>query len=169
MLPSYAIVAKACRIQVKTLQNMEYETSEICSTNWSFVWCIFKFFTAVFMVILCYEFHSWCRECYSGFCSVENSLFLMYVLVGGLRGNLDREEFQRCFMNAFSCVFNLAKLKYNDLQILHFILQIIKLPNSFLITWHAYVLYWHACMSLASRFTFWTPRNGLLEVNNAFI
>lgn len=45
-------------------------------------------------------------------------------------------------MNAFSCMFNLAKLKYND-HILHFILQIIKLPNSSLVTWHEYVLYWH--------------------------
>jgi len=85
------------------------------------------------MVIFCYEFHSWCREHYRVSFSVENVIFPMYVLVEGLRGHL-REEFQRCFMNTFSCTFNLDKLKCNNLHILHFILQIIKLPNSSLIS-----------------------------------
>lgn len=99
---------------------------------------------------------------------LKTELFLMYVLMDGLRGNL-REELQRCFMNAFSCMFNLAKLKCNDLHILHFSFQIIKPPNSSVISWHEYVQYWHACMSLASMFTFWILKNRLQKVNKAFI
>lgn len=49
------------------------------------------------------------RGAYRLFGSVENLLFFMCVLVEGLRDNLVREEFQRCFMNAFSCMFDLAK------------------------------------------------------------
>lgn len=62
--------------------------------------------------------------------SVENFLFLMCALVEGLRGNLDREEYQSCFMNAFLYMFDLAKENYKGLNILHFILQAVELSNS---------------------------------------
>lgn len=61
--------------------------------------------------------------------SVENFLFLMCALVEGMRGNLDREEYQSCFMNAFLCTFDLAKEKYKGLNSLHFILEAMKLSN----------------------------------------
>lgn len=43
--------------------------------------------------------------------SVESFLFLMCALVEGRRGNLDREEHQSCFVDAFSCTFDLAEEK----------------------------------------------------------
>lgn len=53
--------------------------------------------------------------------SVENFLFLMCALVEGLRGNLDREEYQSCFMNAFLYVFDLAKENYKGLNFAFYI------------------------------------------------
>lgn len=68
------------------------------------------------------------QEEWQGFCFCWK-LAISYVREERLRGDI-RKEFQRCFMNMFSCMFNLATLKYNDLHILHFILGIMQPPLS---------------------------------------